>query len=284
MKYLNRIGIIQNLDGFLGENGEALVSQIVDLGIETVQVLINETSYMYMSEKYAQKLLKMLDGKLRITSLWGGWHSGPSVWNFVDGPSTLGIVPMAYTAIRIENLKRDVDFAHMLGVSDVMTHVGFIPEQPASEDYRSVVSAVREMADYCARYNMFFNFETGQETPVTLMRAISDANRSNLGINLDPANLIVYGKGNPTDAVSIFGDKIRGVHVKDGDYPKDDYYRLGKQRVVGEGSVNFPVFLPKLLESGYKGDLYIEHELSGRDRAADIARVVAYIKDLINRM
>jgi sugar phosphate isomerase/epimerase len=169
----------------------------------------------------------------------------------------------------------------MLGVKDVMTHVGFIPEQPSSEAYRNVVSAVREMADYCSQYDMFFNFETGQETPVTLMRAISDAQRKNLGINLDPANLIMYGKGNPVDAVGIFGEKIRGVHVKDGDYPKDDYYRLGKERVVGEGSVNFPVFLPKLLESGYKGDLYIEHEISDRNRLEDVRKVVSYLKNFV---
>ena len=278
MKYSNRIGIIQNLDGFLGERGEALIADMVGIGIETVQILINESSYMMMSEANAERLLSMLDGKLKVTSLWGGWHSGPSVWNFVDGPSTLGIAPVAYTAARLEHLKRDVDFARMLGVKDVMTHVGFIPEQPATQEYRSVVSAVREMADYCAKYGMYFNFETGQETPITLMRAITDTKCDNLGINLDPANLIVYGKGNPTDAVSIFGDRIRGVHVKDGDYPKDDYYRLGKQRVVGEGSVNFPVFLPKLLESGYKGDLYIEHEISDRNRLEDVRNVVIYLK------
>lgn len=281
MKYSNSIGIIQNLDGFLSDGGERLVSEMVEIGIETVQILVNESSYTYMTERGAERLLSMTDGKLRITSLWGGWHAGPSVWNFVDGPSTLGIVPSAYTAQRLEHLKRDVDFAHRLGVRDVMTHVGFIPEQPCTDAYRSVVSAVREMADYCAKYDMYFNFETGQETPVTLMRAISDTNRQNLGINLDPANLIMYGKGNPVDAVGIFGERIRGVHVKDGDYPRDDYYRLGKERVVGEGSVNFPVFLPRLLASGYKGDLYIEHEISNRDRAADVKCVVKYIKALI---
>ena len=281
MKYSNRIGIIQNLDGFFKGHGENLISQMVDIGIETVQVLINESSFMLMNEKNAEKFLGMIDGKLKVTSLWGGWHSGPSVWNFVDGPSTLGIAPLSYTALRLEHLKRDVDFANMLGVKDVMTHVGFIPEQPSSEAYRNVVSAVREMADYCSQYDMFFNFETGQETPVTLMRAISDAKRNNLGINLDPANLIMYGKGNPVDAVGIFGEKIRGVHVKDGDYPKDDYYRLGKERVVGEGSVNFPVFLPKLLESGYKGDLYIEHEISDRNRLEDVRKVVSYLKNFV---
>ena len=205
------------------------------------------------------------------------------MWNFIEGPTTLGIVPEETREARIAELKRDIDFAHLLGVKDVATHVGFIPEQPCYPEYRGVVDAISTLADYCANYGISFNFETGQETPTTLMRTIHDTGRSNLGINLDPANLIVYGRANPIDAIGIYGDKIRGVHVKDGNYPKDDYYKLGKQMPVGEGAVNFPVFLPKLIESGYKGDLYIEHEISGRDKANDIRNTVALIKGILNK-
>ena len=113
------------------------------------------------------------------------------------------------------------------------------------------------------------------------MRLFSDIGAENLGVNLDPANLILYGRGNPVDAIDIYGSKIRGVHVKDGDYPKDDFYKLGNERVVGEGSVNYPVFLPKLLKSGYKGDLYIEREITGQKRADDIKKTIIYIKSLM---
>ena len=283
MKYTNSIGIIQNLNGFFEGDGEELVDLMVDTGIETIQVLINESSCHLMSEENAEKLLKMVDGKLRITSLWAGWHSGVSVWNFVEGPSTLGIVPEHTRAARMAEIKKDIAFASYLEVKDVASHVGFIPEQPCYPEYRGVVDAVAEIADYCEKYGMHFNFETGQETPVTLMRTMADTGRDNLGVNLDPANLIVYGRANPIDAIDIYGDKIRGIHVKDGNYPRGDYHRLGKQVVVGEGAVNFPVFLPKLLASGYKGDLYIEHEISGRDeeRVNDIKKTVKFIKSLM---
>ena len=281
MKYNNSIGIIHNLRGFISDGGDELVNLMVEMGIETVQVLINESSCHLLSEKNAEKLLKMLEGKLRVTSLWAGWHTGNSVWNFIEGPTTLGIVPEDTREARMKELKADIDFASLLGVKDVASHVGFIPEQPCYPEYQGVVDAVAELADYCAQYDMHFNFETGQETPVTLMRTMTDTGRDNIGVNLDPANLIVYGRANPIDAVDIYGSKIRGVHVKDGNYPKDDYRKLGKQAVVGEGSVNFPVFLPKLLASGYKGDLYIEHEISGRDRAEDIKKTVKYIKNLM---
>ena len=281
MRYENKIGIIQNLDGLLGDEGDRLIGTLCEIGIESLQVLVNESSFELLTSENARKLLGLLHGRLEVTSLWGGWHSGPSVWSFTDGPTTLGIVPRAYTAERLGHLKLDVDFAQMLGVKEVMTHVGFIPERPISEEYRSVVGAVREIADYAARYGICFNFETGQETPITLMRTISDVGRENLGVNLDPANLLMYGKGNPTDAIGIFGSRIHGVHVKDGRYPEGDYYRLGRECVVGEGQVNFPVFLPKLLESGYKGDLYIEHEIGTRDRLDDVRRVVGYLREIL---
>ena len=283
VKHNNSIGIIQNLKGFLDENGESLIELMSEIGIETLQVLVNESSCHLLSKENAEKLLKMVEGKLRITSLWAGWHSGNSVWNFVEGPSTLGIVPEHTRAARMKELKADIDFANLLGVKNVATHVGFIPEQPCYAEYQGVVDAVAELADYCGKYGMHFNFETGQETPVTLMRTIADIGRENLGVNLDPANLIVYGRANPIDAIDIYGNRIRSVHVKDGNYPKDDYHKLGKQVVVGEGTVNFPVFLPKLLDSGYKGDLYIEHEISGRDeeRINDIKNTVKFIKSLM---
>lgn len=281
MAYTNRIGIIQNLKWFFDETEKGLLDEMIDAGLESVQVLVNDTSLDLMNEQNAEMLLKMTEGKIKITSFWCGW-SGPNKWNFIDGPGTLGLVPESYRAIRIEELKKGAEFAHELGVSDMATHVGFVPEQPCYTGYRDLVSAVGHIAEHCAKYNISFNFETGQETPVTLMRLFEDVGADNLGVNLDPANLILYGRGNPVDALDIYGDRIRGVHVKDGDYPKGDFHRLGKERVVGEGSVNFPVFLPKLLKGGYKGDLYIEREITGKERAEDIKKTIKYIKNLMN--
>ncbi|MBE6931137.1 MAG: sugar phosphate isomerase/epimerase [Clostridia bacterium] len=280
MAYNNTIGIIQNLRHFFDAAESDLLDQMVDAGLESVQVLANDSSLHLMTPENAEKLMKMLDGKLRITSFWCGW-SGPNVWNFVDGPGTLGLVPEAYRAIRLEELKRGADFARLLGVHDMATHVGFVPEQPCYQGYRELVAAIAHIAEYCAARDLHFNFETGQETPVTLMRLFSDVGADNLGVNLDPANLILYGRGNPVDALDIYGDKIRGVHVKDGVYPSGDFHRLGRERVVGEGAVNFPVFLPKLLGNGYKGDLYIEREITGAQRCEDIKKTIKYLHTLM---
>ncbi len=280
MVYTNKIGIIQNLKWFFDETEKDLLDQMAEAGLDSVQVLANDISLDLMTEENAEKLLKMTEGKLEITSFWAGW-SGPNIWNFVDGPATLGLVPDAYRAMRLEELKKGAEFAHRLGVCNMATHVGFVPEQPCYQGYRELVSAVRYIAEYCDKLGLNFNFETGQETPVTLMRLFSDVGADNLGVNLDPANLILYGRGNPVDALDIYGDKIRGVHVKDGDYPSGDFHELGKERVVGEGSVNYPVFLPKLLKNGYKGDLYIEREITGAERAEDVKKTIKYIKSLM---
>lgn len=272
--YNNLIGVIYNLSELLNNGPEKLL----DLDIDCVQ--ITSGNIELYTEKNAETVKKMLNGKIKITSFWAGW-SGPAVWDNVDGPHTLGLVPQAFRHQRMNELLKGADFACMLGVENMATHAGFIPEQPSFPEYRGVVQALRHIAAYCKQKNLYFNFETGQETPVTLMRCIKDIGMDNLGINFDPANLILYGRGNPVDAIDIFGDHIRGVHIKDGDYPSGDFYLLGHERKVGEGSVNFPVFLPKLLKQGYKGDLYIEREISGEQQIKDIKETILYVRKML---
>ena len=126
----------------------------------------------------------------------------------------------------------------------------------------------------------YFLFETGQETPVTLLRTIEDIGTDNLGINLDPANLILYGKANPVDALDVFGKYVRDVHAKDGLYPTDGKH-LGRETPLGEGKVDFPRLIAKLREVGYDGSLTIEREISGEQQLKDILRGKALLEELI---
>ena len=270
----NGIGIIYGLADVL----EYGADKHIELGLDCVQIRSFDPEMM--TRENAEKVKNALEGKIRISSFWAGW-SGPKVWDFSAGPQTLGLVPEAYRAMRINEVLKGVDFASWLGVENVATHVGFIPENPSTDEYRGVLEAVRHIAKYCEEKGINFNFETGQETPTTLMRIISDIGTNNVGINLDPANLIMYGKGNPVDALDLFKGKINGVHIKDGDYPTD-FYKLGNERVVGEGSVNYPVYLPKLINQGYKGDLYIEREIKGEQQIIDIKKTILYIEKLMS--
>jgi sugar phosphate isomerase/epimerase len=214
-----------------------------------------------------------------ITLLWCG-YSGPAVWDYVDGPTTIGLVPPDYRAQRTEELKRGAEIAGWLGISDMATHVGFLPVNPKDLDYIGTVDALKQIADHAAKFGVTFNFETGQETPMLLLRCIQDIGRENIGINLDPANLLMYGNANPVDALDIFGKYVRGVHAKDGDYPIDGY-RLGEEKPLGEGRVNFPVLVGKLKALGYQGALTIEREIGGEEQIRDIKRAIELLTPLL---
>ena len=125
-----------------------------------------------------------------------------------------------------------------------------------------------------------FWFETGQETPITLLRTIHDIGTDNLGINLDPANLLMYGKANPVDALDVFGQYVRGVHAKDGEYPTNGR-QLGVEKPLGEGRVNFPALLTKLKALGFSGALTIEREISGPQQIADIQKAKQMLTALL---
>ncbi len=222
-----------------------------------------------LTERLADDILsKAGECSIRITGLWRGW-TGPAAWNFTEGPSTLGLVPIKYRSQRIKELKEGSDFASLLGVDKLITHMGFLPENPGDPEYPAIVEAIREVAVHCRSNGQHLLFETGQETPVTLLRTIEEVGTDNLGINLDPANLILYGKANPVDALDVFGKYVMEVHGKDGVYPRDGKH-LGDEKRIGDGKVRFEMLIPRLKELGFDGSIIIEREISGEEQIRDI--------------
>ena len=183
----------------------------------------------------------------------------------------------------VRELMNGSDFAKKLGVKDVVTHMGFIPENPLDSNYRGLIVAIRSVAQHCASNGQNLLFETGQETPVTLLRAIQDIGTDNLGVNLDPANLILYGKANPVDAMETIGKYVRGVHGKDGKYPTDGH-NLGQETPIGQGRVDFKKLIKLLAENGYDGSITIEREITGDEQTRDILAGKKYLEDIINNL
>ncbi len=252
--------------------------KLQELGFTTCQ--LNSFDVSIMTEDMAEKV-KEASKKygIRVSALWCGW-SGPHVWDFYEGPHTLGLVPLTYRETRLKELKKGSDFAKMLGVTDIVTHVGYLPEVPTTTEYHSLICALKDLASYIKKNGQYFLFETGQETPTTLKRVIEDVGTGNLGVNLDPANLILYGKANPVDALDVFGEYVRGVHGKDGLYPTDGHH-LGKEVKLGEGKVNFPAFIKRLKEVGYDGPITIEREITGEQQTKDIIAAKELLENLI---
>lgn len=251
------------------------IAPLHELGLTCAQVCCWNMSYCTPEQiRHTRTLLD--DHGIRLSSFWAG-YDGPVVWNFKEGPITLGIVPPALRASRLECLKRWADFAAELGAPAIVTHCGFLPENMTDPEFPPVVEALQDIGGYCRERNLGFWFETGQETPVTLLRHIKATGLDNLGINLDPANLLLYGKGSPIDSLDVFGSYVKSVHAKDGCCPTDPEL-LGHEVRLGDGLVRYHEFVPKLLGLGYTGDFIIEREISGEQQKKDILHAV----DLLN--
>jgi len=206
--------------------------------------------------------------------------------NYADGPTvqrTVGFIPPATRAEREARTLEISDFAASLGVTSIALHVGFVPEDTSHPDYVAVRGMVQRICDRAARNGQTFALETGQEPAPVLLAFLKDVNRPNVKINFDPANMILYGTGDPIEALGVLGPHVVSVHAKDGDWPpKDVAGALGTERPLGQGSVGMPRFIAKLKKVGYKGTLNIEREVEDQEqRKADIKMAVGLLRDLI---
>lgn len=239
--------------------------------------------YMFPCDHTPENIQRVKDLReqygIEITSVVGMW-TGVGEWNFYAGPTTLGLVPAAYRDRRMEEMRKYCDLAAELGVKDVSSHMGFIPEYCYDPTYRDWIPAMRNLMSYYASKDIYLDFETGQETPVTMLRAIKDIGSDHVGVNFDSGNLILYGKANPVDALDVIGSYVRGVHAKDALYPTDPMY-LGEEKALGEGKVNFPVFIKRLRECGYDGPITIERECAGDKAKEDILNGKALLESII---
>ncbi|NSW57344.1 MAG: sugar phosphate isomerase/epimerase [Armatimonadetes bacterium] len=259
----------------LGNNPDELMKKVADFGLNSAQVQWPPSGTAEMADALKQSADAY---GIEISTLWAGLP-GPAVWNFTEGPITIGLVPPEYRAMRVDALCRAAEMAARIGVPSITTHVGFIPDWPGDILYKGTIIALQTVARACKANGVEFWFETGQETPITLLRTIQDIGTDNLGINLDPANLLMYGKANPVDALDVFGQYVKGTHCKDGEYPTDGV-NLGKEMPMGEGRVNFPVLIPKLKSMGFSGHLTIEREISGPKQIEDIRKAMAILEPL----
>lgn len=266
-----RLGLIVGI----GNNPDAALAKVHDLGIPTAQIYAEE-----FSRELVPKLRTALDKyRIEATSLVVG-GPGREVWDFYEGPLTIGLVPRGTREARATQIRKASGFAKACGIAAVQTHCGFLPEDPNDPVYKETVAVLCDLAALCKSNGQNLRYETGQETPITLVRTIRDVGLDNQGVNFDLANLILYGKANPVDAIEILAPYIQGIHAKDGLWPINPK-ELGKEVPIGKGKVDFPRIIARLKELKYQGAVTIEREISGPRQMEDVRAAKIFLEKLI---
>jgi sugar phosphate isomerase/epimerase len=249
------LGVFASIDAGLGVKLEVAH----DLGVPTVH--LHAPHKDTRTKQHAERFLKQLkELGIRISVVFGGFE-GESYADIPTVVETVGLVPPATRAARLTEMKEISDFAAVLHVGAVGLHIGFVPHDPSDPLHAAVVKVAQELCDHCQGNGQNLHLETGQESAETLLHFLSEVGRDNLFVNFDPANMILYGSGEPIEALRKVGRYVRSVHCKDAKWAARPGKEWGREVPLGEGDVGMENFLRTLHDIGYTGPLTIEREI-----------------------
>lgn len=270
------IGVFASIDAGLGVRLE--VAQA--LGVPTIH-LHSPHRESRTPERAAEFLQRLQSLEITATVVFAGFD-GESYADIPTVSRTVGLVPKDTRRQRTAELKEIADFAKLLGVDKVGVHIGFVPHDRTSADYRDVLAVAREACDHAATNQQAIHLETGQEPADVLLSFLTDVERDNLFVNFDPANMILYGCGEPIPALRTLGRYVRSIHCKDATWSDQPGTTWGAEVPLGKGAVDFPAYLRTLAEIGYDGPLTIEREIPQEPtrQKAEIAAAVEVLQKL----
>lgn len=249
------IGVFASVDAGLGVAWDV----ISELKVPTIQ--LHAPNPENRNPQAAEKFKAQLDEMgVRCTAVFGGFE-GESYADIPTVVRTVGLVPVDTRQSRFKEMQQISDFAKWLGCDTVALHVGFIPHDPNADGYSEIVDVMRQLCDHCKANGQFLHLETGQETAEGLLEFIKQVDRDNLKINFDPANMILYGTGEPIEALRAVGQHVRSIHCKDGTWSDQPGETWGSEVPLGQGAVGMENYLRTLHEIGYDGPLTIEREI-----------------------
>ena len=249
------IGVFASVDAGLGVKWDV----IKELGLPTIQLHAPHPSKR--DQATAEQLKQQLDEmNVVCTAVFGGFD-GESYADIPTVVKTIGLVPKETRASRLAEMRDIADFANWLGCDTVALHLGFIPHDSSDPQFAEVVDVTAQLCDHCAANGQFLHLETGQETAEGLLAFIAAVGRDNLKINFDPANMILYGTGEPIEALKMLAPHVRSIHCKDGTWSDKPGETWGCEVPLGEGDVDIRKYLETLHQIGYSGPLTIEREI-----------------------
>jgi sugar phosphate isomerase/epimerase len=270
------VGVFASIDAGLGVKLEV----VHELGVPTIH--LHAPHKATRTPEQARQFLDKLRGMgIAISVVFGGFE-GESYADIPTVARTVGLVPSETRAERTREMQEISDFARLLGVDAVALHIGFVPHDRRDPLYGDVVRVTQHVCDHARANAQRLHLETGQETPEALLQFMGDVDRDNLFINFDPANMILYGTGEPIAALRKVGRLVRSVHCKDGRWAARPGQEWGCEVPFGDGDVGAETFLRTLAELGYEGPLTIEREIAQEParQKAEIGRAVELIQRL----
>ncbi|MBI5821872.1 MAG: sugar phosphate isomerase/epimerase [Verrucomicrobia bacterium] len=257
---------------------ETKINTIRSLGLSVGQVGV--LGHDINSPAKRRALAKQLLGSgIEWVTLFAAFD-GENYADIASVRNTVGLVPLALRAARLEITKKLSDFGCEVGIKRFAFHVGCVPENPDDPAYMPIARMLRVLAEHCRFNGQQLCFETGQENADSLLRLIADTRESNVKVNFDPANMILYGSGDPIEALGKLAPHVVTVHCKDGRSPAAPG-KLGTEVPLGQGEVGFERFIAKLREIGYTGPLCIEREISGDRQIADVRQGIELLRRIV---
>jgi len=252
-----------------------LVAQLKTLGISRVQLALDP---LRESRSLVQdtKTLFQQNGIQIVSGMFGTIGEDYSTLETIR--TTGGIAPDSTWSENLAHIHADALIASELGLSLVTFHAGFLPEDAADPDFSKMVLRVKKIAGIFEARNIHVALETGQETAPSLAAFLRKLNCPNLGVNFDPANIILYDKGDPLEALRTLRPWLRQVHIKDAERTATPG-TWGTEAVAGAGDIDWPKFFSVLHETQFAGNLVIERE-AGEQRLADISAARALLLKL----
>jgi len=250
------------------------VAKVRELGSGHVQLALEPLLFLDDKRKHQQLGLLRQSG-LQITATMISFP-GEDYSSIASIRETGGLVPDAHWPVRRKLTEQAVKLSAELGVRLLSTHIGFVPPSNHSA-YPSVVTRIQEVAKLFGEYGLELVMETGQERAEELLQFLNDLAVRNVSVNFDPANMILYGAGDPIEAIGTLGRHIRHVHVKDGVLSEQPGVKWGEEVPFGTGQVPPKEFLEALHAVNYRGPLVIERE-AGEQRMEDVRTAIETLR------
>jgi len=249
------LGVFASIDEGLGVKLDVLK----ELGVPTVQIHAPSAEKRTPAEA-AKDYARLDEMGIYPTAVFGGF-AGESYADIPTVVNTVGLVPAATRADRLAEMKEISDYAKLMNVSVVALHLGFVPHDTKDPLYAEIIEVTRELCAHCLANQQALHLETGQETADGLLQFIADVKAENLYVNFDPANMILYGSGEPIEALKKLGKLVKSVHCKDAKWAANPGKEWGQEVPLGQGDVNMEKYLQTLQEIGYTGPLTVEREI-----------------------